>query len=196
MAWVPGSRSKFGNWTSVPPLHSWNIAECDVKPQSTTGSRSVALSRVFDLQLGGGGSSDRDNSQSSGLVTRNSNVKYESPLLLDLKAMPNFYLFFSFLVSHTSTVKRSCHMEYTCENKATSLLVWKLWSRLKFFKSKSNFKIKVTMSKIIRTRQIIHIVPYIQTVLSQYKNRLLLRCIHYFKSDLINNMDHMRIWGT
>ena len=36
MAWVPGSRSKFGNWTSVPSLYSWNIAEYDVKPQSTT----------------------------------------------------------------------------------------------------------------------------------------------------------------
>ena len=35
MAWVPGSRSKFGNWSSVPSLYSWNIAECDVKPQST-----------------------------------------------------------------------------------------------------------------------------------------------------------------
>ena len=33
--WVPGSRTKFGNWTSVPSLYSWNIAECDVKPQST-----------------------------------------------------------------------------------------------------------------------------------------------------------------
>ena len=30
----------------------------------------------------------------------------------------------------------------------------------------------------------------------QYKKRLLLRCIHHFKSDLINNMDHMRISGT
>ena len=30
----------------------------------------------------------------------------------------------------------------------------------------------------------------------QYKKRLLLRCIHHFKSDLINNMDHMRILGT
>ena len=26
--------------------------------------------------------------------------------------------------------------------------------------------------------------------------RLLPRCIHHFKSDLINNMDHMRISGT
>ena len=30
----------------------------------------------------------------------------------------------------------------------------------------------------------------------QYKKRLLLRSIHHFKSDLINNMDHMRISGT
>ena len=28
-----------------------------------------------------------------------------------------------------------------------------------------------------------------------YKKRLLLRCIHHFKSDLIYNMDHMRISG-
>ena len=38
MAWVPGSRSKFGNWTSVPSLYSWNIAECDAKPQSINQS--------------------------------------------------------------------------------------------------------------------------------------------------------------
>ena len=30
----------------------------------------------------------------------------------------------------------------------------------------------------------------------KYKKRLLLRCIHHFKSDLINNMDHMHIPGT
>ena len=30
----------------------------------------------------------------------------------------------------------------------------------------------------------------------QYKKRLLPRCIHHFISDLINNMDHMRISGT
>ena len=29
-----------------------------------------------------------------------------------------------------------------------------------------------------------------------YKKRLLLRCIHHFISDLIYNMDHMRISGT
>ena len=30
----------------------------------------------------------------------------------------------------------------------------------------------------------------------KYKKRLLLRYIHHFKSDLINNMTHMRISGT
>ena len=30
----------------------------------------------------------------------------------------------------------------------------------------------------------------------KYKKRLPLRCIRHFKSDLINNMDHMRISGT
>ena len=29
----------------------------------------------------------------------------------------------------------------------------------------------------------------------KYKKRLILRCIHHFKTDLINNMDHMRISG-
>ena len=31
---------------------------------------------------------------------------------------------------------------------------------------------------------------------SEYEQRLLLRYIHHFKSDLINDMDHMRISGT
>ena len=30
----------------------------------------------------------------------------------------------------------------------------------------------------------------------EIKKRLLLRCIHHVKSDLINDMDHMRILGT
>ena len=30
----------------------------------------------------------------------------------------------------------------------------------------------------------------------KYRKRLLLRYIHHFKSDLINNMDHMRISGN
>ena len=32
-SWVPGSRSKFGIWATVPSLYSRNITECDVKPQ-------------------------------------------------------------------------------------------------------------------------------------------------------------------
>ena len=36
-----------------------------------------------------------------------------------------------------------------CNMKALSLLVRKLWPRLKFFKSKSNFKVKATRSKIM-----------------------------------------------
>ena len=30
----------------------------------------------------------------------------------------------------------------------------------------------------------------------EYEKKIPLRCIHHFKSDLINNMDHIRISGT
>ena len=33
-------------------------------------------------------------------------------------------------------------------------------------------------------------------IYTEHEKRLLLRCIHHFKSDLINNMDHMRISGN
>ena len=33
-------------------------------------------------------------------------------------------------------------------------------------------------------------------IMYKYKKRFLLRCIHHFKSDLIYNMDHMRISGN
>ena len=36
-----------------------------------------------------------------------------------------------------------------CNMKALSLLVRKLWPRLKFIKSRSNFKVKVTRSEIM-----------------------------------------------
>ena len=36
-----------------------------------------------------------------------------------------------------------------CNMKALSLLVRKLWPMLKFFKSRSNFKVKVTTSKVM-----------------------------------------------
>ena len=35
MAWVPSSMSEFGNWTTVPSLYSWNVAECVLKLQLT-----------------------------------------------------------------------------------------------------------------------------------------------------------------
>ena len=38
---------------------------------------------------------------------------------------------------------------HICNIKAISLLVRKLWQRLKFFKSRSNFKVKVTRSKFM-----------------------------------------------
>ena len=34
------------------------------------------------------------------------------------------------------------------------------------------------------------------TIPLKYEQRLLIRCIYHFKSDLINNMDHMPISGT
>ena len=37
---------------------------------------------------------------------------------------------------------------------------------------------------------------YIRIEDIKYKKILLLRCIHHFKSDLINNMDRIRISGT
>ena len=41
--------------------------------------------------------------------------------------------------------ERSCHKEYTCEIWKTYLFtVHNLWPRLKFLKSRSNFKVKVT----------------------------------------------------
>ena len=39
-----------------------------------------------------------------------------------------------------------------CNIKALSLLVRKLWPRLKFFKSRSNFKVKAMRSKIMVTQ--------------------------------------------
>ena len=43
-----------------------------------------------------------------------------------------------------------------------------------------------------------HLLLYIYPHLINYniKKRFLLRCVHHFKSDLIINMDHIRISGT
>ena len=40
------------------------------------------------------------------------------------------------------------------------------------------------------------VMLFLELIILEYKKRLLLRYIHHFKSDLINNMDHMRISGT
>ena len=44
--------------------------------------------------------------------------------------------------------------------KALSLLVRKLWPRLKFFKSKSNFKVKVMRSKIMKVMAEVKVFVY------------------------------------
>ena len=50
------------------------------------------------------------------------------------------------------------------------------------------------MTDIWRTK---HMMIFVDILgMTEYKKRLLLRCIHHLKSDLINNMDHMRISGT
>ena len=43
---MPGSRSKFGNWTTLPSLYSWNITECDVKPQPTSQRRLCVVFQI------------------------------------------------------------------------------------------------------------------------------------------------------
>ena len=45
--WVPSSRSKFGNWTFIPSLYSWNIPECDVKPQTTNKGQFETIMTRF-----------------------------------------------------------------------------------------------------------------------------------------------------
>ena len=49
--WVPGSRSKFGKWTTVPSLYSWNIAECDVKPQPTNKNNFPAFKNTRNMVI-------------------------------------------------------------------------------------------------------------------------------------------------
>ena len=63
------------------------------------------------------------------------------------------YIFLHKIIMHKwrdgtmwKTLSQGIHL---CHMKALSLLVWKLWPRLKFFKSGSNFKVNVIMSKFI-----------------------------------------------
>ena len=63
--------------------------------------------------------------------------------------------------------------------------------------------LKVAFLKVVpkvNTRCKVEIKFFLSYIVSYtylyYKKGLLLRCIHHFKSDIINNMDHMRISGT
>ena len=47
--WVPGSRSKFENWTTVPSLYSWYRAECNVKSQPTNDRLTCACKMLTRL---------------------------------------------------------------------------------------------------------------------------------------------------
>ena len=49
--WVRGSRSKFGKWTNVLSPYSWNIAECDVKPQSINQSINAMSVCIFEFSV-------------------------------------------------------------------------------------------------------------------------------------------------
>ena len=43
---VPGSRSKFGNWTTVPSLYSWNIADVTWNHNRPTNQHCITLCKV------------------------------------------------------------------------------------------------------------------------------------------------------
>ena len=93
-----------------------------------------------------------------GLVTRDTHVQYESPTSSGLKVMAKVKVFSKVgqtLMSRSEgqnygtlwkVLSQEIHM---CKIKALPLLVWKLWPRLKFFKSRSNFNVKVAGSKIM-----------------------------------------------
>ena len=55
------------------------------------------------------------------------------------------------------------------------------------------YKIYRVSEQKAKALNVITILNYFEMNL---KKRLLLRCIHHFKSDWINEMDHMRISGT
>ena len=109
-----------------------------------------------------------------GLVTRKTYVQYESPTTSGKKFMTKVKVCQkkvklqgqSHEVKNNGTMwkvlSQGIHM---CNMKALSLLVRKLWPRLKFFKSRSNFKVKVTRSKVM--------VPCERSCHKEYKYRYL-----------------------
>ena len=72
-------------------------------------------------------------------------MQYESPISSGTRVMANVKVFQKKVKLQgryqEKVLSQGTHM---CNMKALSLLVRKLWLRLKFFKSRSNFKVKVT----------------------------------------------------
>ena len=68
----------------------------------------------------------------------------------------------------------------------------KAYSKHRYIKKSSTLNLTSRDIKVYFKRKGNHLTQ----LYDKYKTRLLLRCIHHFKSDLINNMDHMRISGT
>ena len=88
-----------------------------------------------------------------GLVIRNTYVQYESPISSGKKVIAKGKVFQKKVklqgqgheVKNYGTMWKVLSQEiFMCNMKALSLLVRWLWPRLKFFKSRSNFKVKVT----------------------------------------------------
>ena len=97
-----------------------------------------------------------------GLITRNTHVQYESPISSGKKVMAKVKVSQKkvTLQGQGHEVKKYGTMwkvlsqrKQMCNMKALSLLVRKLRPRLKFFKSRSNFKVKVTRSIIMVPRE-------------------------------------------
>ena len=89
---------------------------------------------------------------------KESHMKYESPSSSDLTVMTKVKVFEKYvkLQGQGHQVKNYGMMwkvlsqaMYMCIVKALALLIWKLWPWLNFLKSRSNFKVKFTRSKIM-----------------------------------------------
>ena len=93
-----------------------------------------------------------------GVVTRYTYVQYESLISSGKKVMAMVKVFQKKVklqgqgdeVTNNGTMWNVLSQEiHICNMKALSLLVRKLWPRLMFFRSRSNFKVKVTRSKFM-----------------------------------------------
>ena len=63
-------------------------------------------------------------------------------------------------------------------------------------RQKQQWLFHMTIRKLIFSKTCKTIVEINFNMPIKYEKRLLLICIHHFDSDVINNMDHMRISGT